>query len=301
MKAIAWDDGRKNDQMDYMSRLAVELKRYGINMDVESETHVFEDRIRTGSFDFYVSDWFNTGGQDSVPQREEDPGGDLLINAIRQHNKIAPIFIVSRHTGRVDNRLLGGFRPIFLKSKDVNVKWMAYDIRENLRDLGIMVNSKRVFIIYGHDRKAEGATRQLKEWLCGKGVEVVLFDAVRSSTGIFPDLMRDMNACAAFIAICTPDDYCEEGLNRGNRWWQPRENVLFEMGIVFGLHRGAHRLTILQKWVDSAVDECARLPSDWGGYVTIRFSAGIGYRFEELEERLSSLGVNFEQQPTRPQ
>jgi predicted nucleotide-binding protein len=106
---------------------------------------------------------------------------------------------------------------------------LAYDIQENLPDLGVLVDSRKVFIIYGHDCKAEGTTRQLREWLCDKGVKVVLLDAVRSSTGILPDLMRDMNACAAFIAICTPDDYCEEGLSRGNRWWQPRENVLFEM------------------------------------------------------------------------
>jgi hypothetical protein len=56
MNAIAWDDGRKSDQTDYMSRLAVEFKRYGINMDVERETDLFEDRIRPGrSISLYLT------------------------------------------------------------------------------------------------------------------------------------------------------------------------------------------------------------------------------------------------------
>ena len=295
MKAIAWDDERKNDQSDYMSRLAGEMRRYGIEMTVEKGTDVFEKRVRTEKFDFYVCDWVNDEGRRApAPKGEQEPGGDLLLNVIRDHNKTAPIFVVSSKVGEVPSRMLGGFRPVSLKNKDVNVKWMAYDICENLRDYGVLVNSKKVFIIYGHDRKAEGATRSIEGWLRTRGINPVRFDARRSMHGILPDLMREMNTCAAFISVCTPDDYCEEGLHRENKYWQPRTNVLFEMGIVFGLHRGAHRLTILQKWVSSAPDECARLPSDWGGYVTIRFADGIEHKFVDLEARLKELGVDFE-------
>lgn len=113
----------------------------------------------------------------------------------------------------------------------------------------------------------------------------MLFNELRSQDGVLPDIMRAMNTCAAFIALCTPDDYCEMGRDRNQCWWQPRENVLFEMGMV-SLARGAHRLTILQKWVNGQPDECAVLPSDWGGYVTVRFANDISAAFESLEQRL---------------
>jgi hypothetical protein len=292
MKALAWDDARRDDQSDFMSRLKIQFKRDGIEMSVEKEFSAFEERLKTEHFDFYVTDWYDSRGIEPAPLGDEEPVGAIILNLVRRHTKTAPIFVVSREAARIDGMLLSLARPVFLKSKDTNPRWLAFDICEHLRDLGMLINSKKIFMIFGHDYKAEGAIREVEEWLSRKGVSPIRLSARNSENGILPDLMREMNTCAAFIAICTPDDQCTEAMSLENKWAQPRANVLFEMGIVFGLHRGAQRLTVLQR-CDPAPIDCARLPSDWGGYITLRFSEHIRSTFKELEPRLKSLGVSF--------
>ena len=146
-------------------------------------------------------------------------------------------------------------------------------------------------MIYGHDRLADGARTAVFNYLSARGVKVILMESKYSKNGIMPDLLREMRGAAAFIAICTPDDHVTEGLHPEKSWWQPRQNVLFEMGIVYGLSRGAERLTVLQKWVDGKSDMSAKLPSDWEGYISLQFSDKIDHRFDDLVSRLTNIGV----------
>jgi predicted nucleotide-binding protein len=45
-----------------------------------------------------------------------------------------------------------------------------------------------------------------------------------------------MQEAAAFVAICTPDDAVfEDGSSRKPSYFQPRQNVLLEIGMVLGL------------------------------------------------------------------
>lgn len=290
MKALAWDDGGKSSDpvKNYMGRLAGELARAGIYIEVEDDKSEFISKLGTQHYDFYVTDWFDERAS-RLPNGEST--GAMLVNLIRRQDKEAPIFVISRLPEAIDERLLALGRPIFLKSKDASVPWMAYDIQETLQDLGLLVDKKRIFIIYGHDAKAAGTRQALEDWLRSKGVRPTLLESRKSRDGILPDLLREMQTCAAFIAICTPDDKCQAALDANSNWFQPRENVLFEMGMVFGLARGAQKLTVLQKWTDGRTEEQGRLPSDWGGYITMRFVDHVREKFPELEDRLRALGV----------
>lgn len=291
MRALAWDDEYNPSAGDYLSRLCTELRtHHSIVAEAENRSEVFIERARHEHFDFFITDWFD--GEAEAKSRNGESRGALLVSEVRRLDRRKPIFVISGLTHRINSQLLGTARPVYLRSKEVSVPFMAFDICETLRDLGLLVDRKKVFVIYGHDRKADGARQQVERWLIDRGLRPVLFDAIRSQDGVLPDIMRAMNTCAAFIALCTPDDYCEIGRERRQKWWQPRANVLFEMGMVNGLARGAHRLTILQKWVDGQADECAVLPSDWGGYVTYRF-ANIAAAFEDLETRLRKMGVDM--------
>jgi predicted nucleotide-binding protein len=290
MKALAWDDeaNASDVSLRYMQRLKDELARNGIEVDLVDDATVFINKLQEGNHDLYFTDWVN----EQVPKAQDGKKfGSMLLNAIRRVNKDKPIFVISRHTKKIDQMLLDMARPIFLKSKDVSAAWLAYEIIEAVRDLGLMVDRKRVFIIYGHDAKADGTRQAVEDWLKCKGAVPVLLETKRSQHGILPDLMREMQTCAAFIAICTPDDHCEAQLSPGPKWAQPRQNVLFEMGMVFGLARGPQKLTVLQKHVDGRTEEQARLPSDWGGYLTMRFANNVNQIFPDLEDRLKSLGV----------
>jgi predicted nucleotide-binding protein len=292
MKALAWDDeaNASDVSLQYMRRLKDELARNGIEVDLVDDSTEFIRKLHEENHDLYLTDWVN---KQTINAADSKNFGSLLLNAIRRVNKDKPIFVISRHTKKIDQMLLDISRPIFLKSKDVSASWLAYEIIESMRDLGLMVDRKRVFIIYGHDAKADGTRQALEDWLKSKGAVPVLLETKRSQHGIFPDLMREMQTCAAFIAICTPDDLCEAQLNQGSKWAQPRQNVLFEMGMVFGLARGPQKLTVLQKHVEGRYEEVARLPSDWGGYLTMRFASNVSQILPDLEERLKTLGVTL--------
>ena len=292
MRALAWDDEYNPPKGDYMTRLCEELKtHHGIAAEAESDSAVFMERARREHFDFFITDWFD--GKAKAKSKSGEPRGALLVSELRNLDRRRPIFVISGLTGRIGSQWLSLARPVYLRSKEVSVPFQAFDMCETLRDLGLLVHRKQVFVIYGHDRTVDGARKRVERWLCERDLQPVLFNALRSQDGMLPDLMRTMNTCAAFIALCTPDDYCEMGRDRKDTWWQPRQNVLFEMGMVNGLSRGAHRLTILQKWVDGQPDECAVLPSDWGGYVTVRFADDISAAFESLEHRLREIGVDL--------
>lgn len=271
-----------------MSRLAVELARDGIHVEVVDDTAEFVSKMTESHYDFFITDWFD--------ERESKrgggaPSGAMLVNMIRREDKASPIFVVSQLPDKIDQTLLNLARPVFLRSKDATVPWMAYDIRETLADMGLLVDKQRVFIIYGHDARAQGTLQAVEDWLKSKGAKPVLLESRRSRDGILPDLMREIKASAAFISICTPDDRCTSAIDPGSTWYQPRQNVLFEMGIVYGLSRNAQKLTVIQRWTNGRPDEQAQLPSDWGGYLTLRFVNNANEIFPKLEHRLKELGV----------
>jgi predicted nucleotide-binding protein len=58
-----------------------------------------------------------------------------------------------------------------------------------------------------------------------------------------------------------------------DRFFQPRKNVLLEIGMVLGLPRGVNRLIALHGWGDT-VEEQATLPSDLSGLLTLRVGSG---------------------------
>ena len=83
-----------------------------------------------------------------------------------------------------------------------------------------------------------------------------------------------MQEAAAIVAICTPDDAVFEDVSSGKpSYFQPRQNVLLEIGMVLGSPRGVNRLIVLQAW-GNTVEEQARFPSDLSGLLTLRVENG---------------------------
>lgn len=126
----------------------------------------------------------------------------------------------------------------------------------------------RVFIIHGHDEES------LKELL-----------SVLTKTFAFPPpiILREQDSGLATLverieaeagkidvvfALLTPDD--QVILKDESRiQYQPRQNVLFELGFFLGLHgRGVGCLILLYK-------EPVQLPSDLGGLVPINITKGV--------------------------
>ncbi len=69
--------------------------------------------------------------------------------------------------------------------------------------------------------------------------------------------------------------------------YQPRPNVLLEIGITVGLWRGIERLVIVR-------EGHALIPSDIAGVLRIDFATNIDEVLDELESALLAKGVELQ-------
>jgi len=268
---------------------------YGITLEITSESKEFLRRFRDGSekWLFIVTDIYSA---DPPGTQTESPQVGLSI-ASRGVKAGLPVFVITKHPGKKEATktldLLQG--DVIVKSKTTLVEWTADDIYQELSRRGLIVDKRKVFLIYGHDGAASGAREDLKVFLDHDlGLKVEAISAVDLKTEIVKGLLDKMNGCAAFLALCTADDEWHDGTRH------PRENVMLEIGIALGLARGLDRLTILQRTGPKQSAELnAVLPSDLGGIVTMTFRDKIEAVFSDLKTRLGELGVDFKPQDAK--
>jgi hypothetical protein len=128
--------------------------------------------------------------------------------------------------------------------------------------------NRRVFVVYGRNRRAHAAAvLQLR----ALGADPVDFEHIRAGlrgTPFVGDVVREgLREAPAVLVLLTPDDYCVLGRRYRTESdvavgrWQPRPNVLLEAGIAFGIDE--HR-TILATIGD------VELPSDLLGRHHVR-------------------------------
>ena len=275
MKALSWDD----EPHKYLEKLKPHLAEYGIGLEIESDVSRFLQRLCREKWGFVITDLFSPVVSGAVEEGPSD--GVRIANAVQACG--LPLFVITKE---YDRAVAEAALPpsAVLKSKSTLLPWMAYEIIRDLVRLGVPVSSSRVFIICGQDRKARGATEKLSVFLRQKGIEVDTISGKNLQTEILSGLLDRMNKCAAFVAVCTPDDEWKDGTRH------PRQNVLLEIGIALGLSRGLQRLTILQREGPSP-ELNASLPSDLHGILTMRFADRIDDIFDDLEHRLKKLGV----------
>ncbi len=281
MRALAWDDKPE----DYMRMLQESLRRhYNIDLEIADKVKDFIDRFSGGTWDFIIVDLIEA---DKQALGDEDRVGLDLSRKITEQahaGRSLPIFMI---TNFYDRLKIGDLPPnVIPKSKSTHPGWMAGEIRQELAQRGVYVNRRKVFLIYGHDRHADGATGRVKEFLTENGLVAETISGATLATEIGQGLVSRMNECGAFVAVCTPDDRAPDGSS------YPRLNVLLEIGIAMGLSRGLQRLIVLQKWGTSK-EQQGQLPSDLGGLLPIRFEGAIESTFEALGQRLKALGVEL--------
>lgn len=279
MRALGWDD--KPDE--YLARLRPHLAGYGITLEIESDVGAFLRRLNHDRWDFVVTDLFSPtvpGAPTSGPVE-----GARIANTATELG--LPVFVLTQEYERAIVETVVP-RSAILKSKRLPLTWTAEEIVYELGRMGAPVDKTRVFVISGHDSEAVGATEALRGFLRGKSLHVDEISPENLVSEIAAGLLTRMHDCAAFVAVCTPDDEWRDGTRH------PRQNVMLEVGMALGLARGLKRLTILQRTGPLGDKEkLAELPSDLSGILTLRFADRIDAVFGQLEKRLRSLGVEI--------
>jgi hypothetical protein len=283
MNALAWDD----EPNGYMADLAHYLLQFHVKLTICAKEADFIHELNKGDWDFVITDLIreDKGGNQSPL------GAVIAQKAASQHT----VFMITQHYQRIDpGKNEYGIPPqVIVKSKSTHPGWLAGEICEDLRKRGVYFHHKKVFLIYGHDRLADNATKNVTDYLTDSGLELQMVTPERLFGEIANGLMERMHDCAAFVTICTPDDKVDVD---GKMLYQPRQNVLFEMGMAMGLNRGLEKLVILQRW-GKHVEEQAYLPSDLGGVVPIRFEGRVEDKLDDLRKKLVELKVDLSDPP----
>ena len=143
-------------------------------------------------------------------------------------------------------------------------------------------NTKNVFIIHGHN---EAKRRELEKLLKEQfGLNpIVLLDKANEGLTIISKFEKYASTCSYAFALFTPDDIIETA--DGNRYFQARPNVIFELGWFYA-SIGRNRVCILEQESDKS-----EIFSDLQGILRIQFKRDISEKFLEIKRELDSIGL----------
>lgn len=158
-----------------------------------------------------------------------------------------------------------------------DVPWRAY-FDDAIQKIATEANND-VFILHGHN---EAKWRELKELLQGMGAHPVLLSETKGlgSASWLDRFTRVAQTCEFAIAIFTEDDCV---LNKGKKYFQPRPNVLLEMGYFIAKLSVENMLILVQGEI--------KLPSDLEGVVYKKFTNGVSELRHEIEQELKEANV----------
>ena len=291
-RGLCWDD----ESQGFVNYLVNYLSESQIHLELTDDRNVFIRKLASENWDFFVLDLIDQRGlsiESGAGVSPDKAGLNLAVNiqsTTKIENRDKPVFVVtsSPDTGIIAELPAG----VIFKSKTALPSLIALDIERELESRGLLLDRKRVFLIYGHDRSADGATGEVEKFLGDKGIFV---DKVTSSTidsEIATGLLEKIRSAAAIVCVCTPDDMIDGSEMSTQTYWQPRPNVFIEIGMAIGNFKKLSNLVLLQKY-GAQDDEKAELPTDLSGYIAIRWSNKISSIFKELQEKLERAGVDF--------
>ena len=144
----------------------------------------------------------------------------------------------------------------------------------------IHCTSDEIFIIHGHDETNQlRLSRLVREEFNLK--PIVLLSKPGRSAPTIEKFEHHAQTCSYVIALFTADD--KVVTKRGEEYWQPRPNVIFETGWFAG-RLGKDRILIL-------LQEGVRIYSDFDGVNRIQFRDDVDEKFRAIRAELEAAGL----------
>lgn len=227
MKAIAWDD-QPEDYLDHLiSRLhdqsETDAGPAGSEQVIEVEHHSTLESFRHAflaaprAWAFVLTDLVEVN---HPAQGEREEVGRQVIELVRKHNSQVPIFVVTAYFNVLRRDAFGKFPNVIIKSKSTRQSWMANEILEELRRMGIRGNPKSCVLVPGFTTSEKIET--LRQTLTEAGINV-----------LSPE--EDMDAlqqCGSFLIPASG-----QAVNV--------ENGLLNLGAILRLPRGGERVHVV--------------------------------------------------------
>lgn len=139
----------------------------------------------------------------------------------------------------------------------------------------------RLHIVHGHD---EAAKEELRKYILkfeSFGEPIILDDSPSKGNTVIEKFEEYASEINIVLVLHTPDDEVTV-IKSGQKYFQARPNVIFELGYFYGkLARKTGKVILLSK-------ANTQIPSDLSGMVYIDISHGIekagGYIYNELNQ-----------------
>lgn len=163
---------------------------------------------------------------------------------------------------------------------------IGFDILKRVRKYIEGCRSTKIFVVYGHD---EDAKKQLGLILRGWNLTPLFLDQLPSEgRTILEQLEKYISQAKYAIVLITPDDEGHKvGCSEKNKL-RPRQNVLYELGMVQA-KLGREKVAVLLKESDPPME----LPSDIDGLLYIPFKHNVEDAKVPLARELDKAGFSI--------
>lgn len=150
------------------------------------------------------------------------------------------------------------------------------------------ISGKDIFVVYGHDEAARDKLELiLRRWNLNP---IILCQ--QSSTGmtIIEALESYIKKVNYGIVLATPDDIGFDKENEANKKYRARQNVVFEMGMLYAYLQRQNVFVLLKETTDLEMEK----PSDIGGIIYEKYITDVSECEDKLKKALKSKGYVLE-------
>lgn len=154
------------------------------------------------------------------------------------------------------------------------------DVYHNQINPALVENSKKVFIVHGHDEAAKLAVSRFLERI--ELIPVVLHEQANASMTIIEKFEANCDVQFAVILL-TPDDICTQ--KDGGEAYRARQNVIFELGFFVG-RIGRKKVCALKK-------NDVEINSDIHGVTYVPMDDAGAWKMD-LARELNHAGIDFD-------
>ena len=225
-------------------------------------------------------------------------GSAKFLWPVDEHEKLGTIFLLVDHYAESPRRMwehglhfFGGTRlslGIQKVTRNILVPFerdlRAYIARNNGDKSAFAIpknhaDSKKVFVVHGHDEGMEQAVARFLEKL---GLEPIILHEQSNKGATIIEKLEDNSDVGFAIVLMSPDD---EGRKKdGELESRPRQNVIFEAGWFMG-NLGRNRTIVLKR-------DSFEMPSDLDGLLYEPYDKATGAWRQKVIQELNAAGYN---------
>lgn len=209
--------------------------------------------------------------KDEILQLLQSHGYSILSN-VRMNNNFG--YIIRLNNGCIVNLYDTG--KIVCQGKNTE------EIKTILDGASTQPQNRKVFVVYGHD---EVAKTQLEAMLRRWELEPIILDQLESQGNTIIEKLEGALSQVKFgIVLATPDDVGYPKNKENEKKHRVRQNVVFEMGMLFA-RLGRRRVAILLKNTEDM-----EKPSDIQGIMYMPFTSDVKETRADLAKEMQKNG-----------